>query len=68
MTHFSWRGKPIKDIKEWCRQRGEQMVSYEEWVDWFGEKVFFCHGEMPASFWDNMRFTSDYRNVRRYNP
>ena len=65
---FSWYGEPIKDVKQWCRDRGEQMVTYEEWVEWYGEKVFFANGEMPASFWDNLRFSQDLRNVRRYNP
>lgn len=69
---YTWRGKPIHDIKAWARERGEQMVSWDVWVEnlWTvgGAKIFSHSEEAPASFFDNMRFTDERRNVQRYEP
>lgn len=68
--HFTWRGKPILDIHEWARERGEQMVKYDIWdyPPWSLEKVYSHTEECPESFFSSMRFNDDIRNVRRYNP
>lgn len=68
--NFLWRGEPILDIHEWARQRGEQMVKYDVWVTWFGspERVYSHTEECPESFFGNMRFSEDYRNIRKYTP
>ena len=61
---LTWRGKPIYDAKKWARDRGQQMVRYDVWSDWFGVDVYSHTEEVPEAFFDNMRFTADYRNVR----
>jgi hypothetical protein len=59
-TCFQWRGEPIRDIRAWARERGEQMVRYHAernvvspWVPWEVVKEE-CDGEMPESFWNTI--------------
>lgn len=69
MINFLWRGKPITDVYAWAKRRGEKMVRYDVWEPWFdGKKVYSHTEECPESFWNNMRFSQDYRNVRRFDP
>lgn len=67
-TNFSFRGKPIYDIKQWARDRNEQIVRYDVWLDWFGKPVYSHTEECPESFFGNTRFSQDQRNIRRYEP
>jgi hypothetical protein len=59
---YYWKGKPIKDLKKFCKQHKTKMVKYKkEWeeISLFGGKpikMIEC-GEMPKIFWDNLRWT-----------
>ena len=59
-TTFRWRGDPIRDIRAWVRERGEQFVHFRMERDMpnslTGQLDHEEHeGSMPESFWDNLR-------------
>ena len=72
---FNWRGEPIIDIRQWARERGEQMVRYhaERYVVVPGVTVPVKEerdGEMPESFWQGllMQHGWHYTEVGRSQP
>ncbi len=71
---YRWRGEYIPDIAVWCRERGEQMVSYhgERHVPDPGGGMMLevDDGAMPQSFWDGFGFTNGwhYSETGRYQP
>jgi hypothetical protein len=61
---FTWHGKPIYDIEEWAKERGEAMISYEEKQETpYGPE--FHYGKMPESFWNSLAWTGgrSYRKL-----
>lgn len=65
---FSWRGERINDHKSWARERGEKIVRYKFSVEWPDGSIEWGHGEMPESFWGNLRFANERIEVERYDP
>ena len=68
MKKFTWRGKPIDDIRAWAAARGEQMVRYraERYVPnplTGTMDIETMDGEMPMSFWANLRTTDGWHYV-----
>lgn len=72
---FTWRGEPITDIEQWCRERGEHLVQFrcERKVpnvvtDRLDTET--KEGEMPESFWNNLLMTHGwhYTETGRYKP
>ena len=56
---YSYRGKPISDIKKWCKDRGERLVKYRasrNVPNIFSGKIDKEEkfGEMPESFWNTL--------------
>ena len=62
--YFVWRGEYIHDIYAWATQRGERMVKYVavRTIPSFAGVLVTeeRQGEMPQSFWDNLRITDDW--------
>lgn len=60
--YFTWQGKPILDINQWCQDRGESLIHYhaERMVPSpFPTKSLLIKEErdgiMPESFWNSLR-------------
>lgn len=55
---FNWRGEPIPDIRQWCRDRNDDWVEYHyHQVHWLpsGPQHEDWDSGMPALFYDHMR-------------
>lgn len=74
---FSWRGKPIHDIHEWTKARGEKMVKVRATRTfpniWTGKiEKTVSESEMPESFWEGHvrydgRTSTHYEEIDRYD-
>jgi len=73
-VNYTWRGEPIKDIKEWCKEHKSEMVKYKNVKripNLFSGKIdeIVEFGEIPAEFFDCLRMTENsgmFFEISRY--
>jgi len=68
-TQYEWRGKPIKDIKAWCKKRKEKMIyyyAYRHVPSLFARKMVKeeLYGKMPSSFWETLTMSDGWIYVK----
>ena len=62
---YSWNGKPITDIKAFCKEHNTKMVRYIAKRDVLNPLTCRLEheeykGEMPQSFFENLRMTEGW--------
>ena len=68
-TTYTWKGKPITDIRAWARKRGEKLIRYKHIQKYFDPTVGHeieetSHGLMPESFFTNLCFKGSEQFIK----